>query len=89
MHPGKIFLIITWAYGLGSFVIAPESTAAGVGRLLFWGMAAIHVIECAVFLPAIRRAEGSIGSHLAQVFAFGFLRLQEIGAFAKPGDPRP
>jgi hypothetical protein len=87
MHPGKIFLIATWAYGLGSFFIAPESTAAGVGRLLFGGMAVIHVIECAVFLPAIRRAEGGVGSHLAQVFAFGFLHLQEIGAFTKPSDP--
>ena len=87
MHPGKMFLIVIWAYGLASFFIAPESTVAGVGRLVFWGMAAIHVIECAVFFPAIRRAGGSLGSHLAQVFAFGFLHLQAIGAFAKPGGP--
>ena len=87
MHLGKIFLIVTWAYGLGSFFIAPESTVAGVGRLVFLGMAVIHAIECAIFLPAIRRAEGGVGSHLAQVFAFGFLHLQEIGAFAKPNDP--
>ena len=58
-----------------------------VGRVVFVGMAAIHVIECAVFFPAIRRAGGSLGSHLAQVFAFGFLHLQAIGAFAKPGGP--
>ena len=87
MHPGKICLIVVWAYGLGSFFIAPESTAAWIGRVVFVGMAAIHVIECAVFFPAIRRAGGSLGSHLAQVFAFGFLHLQAIGAFAKPGGP--
>ena len=88
MHPGKRFLIVIWAYGLASFFIAPESAVAGVGRLVFWGMAAIHLIECAVFLPAIRRVEGGIASHLTQVFAFGFLHLQAIGAFAKPDDPK-
>jgi hypothetical protein len=87
MHPGKILLIVTWAYGLGSFFIAPESTIASVGRLVFWGMAAVHVVECAIFFPAIRRAGGGVGSHLARVFAFGFLHLQEIGAFTKAGDP--
>jgi hypothetical protein len=87
MHPGKIILIVTWAFCLGSFFIAPESTLAGVGRKLFWGMAAIHVIECAVFLPAIRRAGGSIASHFAQILAFGFLHLQEIGALGRASDP--
>ena len=87
MHPGKIVLIATWALCLTSFVVAPQSTAAGFGRIVFWGMAAIHVIECLIFLPAIRRAQGGVASNLAQVFAFGFLHLQEIGAFAKSDDP--
>jgi hypothetical protein len=86
MHPGKIFLITTWAFCFGSFFIAPESTIAGLGRLVFWGMAAIHVIEFAIFLPAIRRAGGSLASHFAQILAFGFLHLQEIGAFGGSGD---
>jgi|GEM_PF-969875 len=87
MHPGKIALIATWTFCLGSFFIVPESTLAGVGRMVFFGMAAIHALECAIFLPAIRRAEGGIASHCAQILAFGFLHLQEIGAFAKPGAP--
>lgn len=87
MHPGKIILIVTWAYGLASFFIAPESTIAAIGRVIFWGMAAIHVVECLVFLPALRRAEGSLGSHFAQVFAFGFLHLQEVGAIGGSKDP--
>jgi uncharacterized protein YhhL (DUF1145 family) len=89
MHPGKIVLIVTWAYGLGSFFIAPDSTAAAVGRVIFWGMAAIHVVECLVFLPALRRAGGSLASHAAQVFAFGFLHLREIGAIGGSGEPKP
>jgi len=52
MNAGKIVLIATWAFCLGSFFIAPESTIAGLGRLVFWGMAAIHVIEFLIFLPA-------------------------------------
>lgn len=87
MHPGKIILIVTWAYALGSFFIAPESTVAAIGRVIFWGMAAIHVAECLIFLPAIRRAGGSMVSHFAQIFAFGFLHLQEIGAIGGPKDP--
>jgi len=86
MNAGKIVLIATWAFCLGSFFIAPESTIAGLGRLVFWGMAAIHVIEFLIFLPAIRRAGGSLASHFAQILAFGFLHLQEIGAFERSGD---
>jgi uncharacterized protein YhhL (DUF1145 family) len=86
MNPGKIFLALTWAFAFGSFFIAPTSTAAGLGRLLFWGMAVIHVIEFTIFLPAVRRAGGSIGTHFVKVLAFGFLHLQEIGAFSKSED---
>jgi uncharacterized protein YhhL (DUF1145 family) len=87
MHPGKIVLLIIWAYGLASFVIAPESTFAGVGRLIFLGMAAIHVVECGVFWKALQRAGGSMPSQLARTFLFGVLHLQEIGAVGKPSDP--
>jgi len=87
MHPGKIILIVAWAYGLGSFFIGSESTAAHVGRMIFWGMAGIHLIECAIFFPTVRCAGGPVGPHLARIFAWGFLHLQEIGAFGKPADP--
>ena len=84
MHPGKIVLILTWAFCLGCFFVASESAIAGVGRMVFWGMAAIHVVEFAIFLPAIRRAGGAIPGHFARILAFGVLHLQEIGAFSKP-----
>ena len=78
MNAGKIIVAIAWLLCIVSFLLPAASTAATLGRSLFWLLAVIHAIECVVFLPALRRAGGPLLPHLAQTFAFGYLHLRGI-----------
>lgn len=78
MNPWKLSLIAFWLLCLGSFFVATGSTTASLGRTAFWLMAAVHAIECAVFLPSLRKAGGPLASHLFQTFIFGYLHLKDV-----------
>ena len=82
MHLAKIIVGVTWLICLGSFFIATESTAAMVGRAIFWLMAVAHVIECGVFFPRLKRASGPLAGHLFQTFLFGVAHLRGLDAQA-------
>jgi uncharacterized protein YhhL (DUF1145 family) len=65
----KVIVGIAWVYCALSF-FAPLPLA-GTGRLLFWGLLIIHAVECAVFLPRMRAAGGSLAHHIVQVMLWG------------------
>lgn len=78
MSPPKIVLIVVWLLLASGFFASPESTIAGYARMLFWAMAAVHVVECAVFFPKLKAAPGSLAGHLVQVFFFGVAHMREL-----------
>jgi len=82
MIGAKIAVAASWMFAIGSFFIAPESGAAEWGRRLFWFLLVAHAIECAVFMPKLRKLPGAIGSHLVQTLIFGIVHLRSAEAAA-------
>ena len=89
MKAGKIIVAIAWVLCIVAFLLPAASTAATLGRSLFWLLVLIHAVECVVFLPALRRAGGPLLPHLAQTFAFGYLHLGEIRGSEAGASPNP
>jgi len=79
--------VVLGAWGLGalSFLGPGEAGLISFGRTLFWVLVVVHAIECLVFLPRLRRAPGSLASHLRQTFLFGILHVREIPASQDAG----
>jgi len=74
----KVGVLVVWILAACGFVVATESAAAGVARFVFWAMFVVHVIECGVFLPKLRKAPGGLGGHLFQTFVFGVAHVREL-----------
>lgn len=78
MNPPKVALSLVWLLCIASFFVATDSTAAGYGRTLFFGLAVVHLVECGYFLRELQRAPGSLPHHLLQTFLFGFVHVSEV-----------
>ena len=65
-----------WLYAVLCF-FAPLPLA-GLGRLVFWVLLVTHAVECAVFLPRMRAAGGSLAHHLVQVMLFGVFHARSL-----------
>lgn len=78
----KLAVAALWLFGVGSFLVAPESAVAGIGRKLFVALVVVHAAECAIFLPRLRAAGGSLPAHLLQTFLFG---IAHVSTLPKPG----
>lgn len=73
----KFVLIALWLACAAAFVM-PETQWSSMGRRLFVGLVVVHAIEAAVFLPRLRAAGGSLGSHVVQTLLFGFVHLRTL-----------
>lgn len=80
MSNSKAVVAVVWLLLFSCFFVATSSTISTVGRLAFWLMAIIHVVEYAIFLPRLRGAPGSLVGHLLRTLLFGFLHLREVPA---------
>ena len=78
MSPMKLGVLAAWILSACGFVVATDSAAAGVARFVFWAMFAIHIVECGVFLPKLRKAPGDLGGHLFQTFVFGVAHIRDL-----------
>lgn len=80
MSTSKTVVAVVWVLLFSCFFVATGSTVSLVGRVVFWLMAATHVVECAAFLQMLRRAPGSLSGHLLHTLLFGVLHIQEVRA---------
>ena len=74
---GKLVVGVIWAWSIAC-LLAPALPLASAGRAVFWILVVVHGIECAVFLPRLRGAGGSLANHLVQTFLFGFAHLSTL-----------
>jgi hypothetical protein len=88
MSASKVIVVVVWLLFLSCFFVATSSTVSFLGRMGFWLMAVTHVVECAVFLPRLRRAQGSLASHLLGTLLFGFLHVRDVRAPTAQAAPR-
>ena len=84
MSAGKLGVLVLWSLCGSAFFVGGDSTLATAGRWLFWILVAAHVVECAVFLPILRKAPGPLGGQLLQTLVFGILHVQEARETAEP-----
>jgi len=77
----KIALLLLWIACAAAFVL-PASGWSVPGQRLFIGLAVVHAIECAVFLPRLRAAGGSLTQQLVQTFLFGVVHVRTLPAKA-------
>jgi uncharacterized protein YhhL (DUF1145 family) len=84
MSTAKAVVLGAWIFLFSCFFVATGSTVSLVGRVGFWLMAATHVVECVVFLPALRRAPGSLVGHLLRTMLFGVFHIREVRALVSP-----
>ena len=80
MSNSKAVVAVVWLLLFSCFFVATSSTIATLGRLAFWLMAIIHVVEYAIFLPRFRGAPGSLVGHLLGTLLFGFLHIRDVPA---------
>lgn len=80
MSTAKAVVVVAWILLFSCFFVAPGSTVSLVGRVGFWLMAAIHMVECVVLLPMLRRSPGSLASHLLRTLLFGVFHVREVRA---------
>ncbi len=83
MSAPKIVLSVLWVICLVSVLLPGEALLLTLGRGLFWLLVLVHAVECVMFLGQLRLAPGSLAGHLAQVFLFGVLHMQELWAAGK------
>ena len=89
MSIAKAAVVIVWLLLFSCFFVATNSTGSLLGRLGFWLMATIHMVECAVFLPRLGSAPGPLLGHLLRTLVFGFLHVREVPALTNQQAPPP
>jgi uncharacterized protein YhhL (DUF1145 family) len=80
MSTAKAVVLVVWLLFFSCFFVGNGSPISFVGRLAFWILVATHVVECAVFLPTLRRSPGSLVGHLLRTLLFGIIHVREARA---------
>ncbi len=81
----KMVIGLVWIWGLGSYVIATDTLFSGVGRIFVVLLLAAHLVECVLFFPRLRRAEGGLVSNLLQTMLFGIVHVRSAGRSESAG----
>jgi len=76
----KALVIGLWLACLVSFFLPEGSFWADNGPRLFVALVLAHVLECAIFLPRLRRAGGSLAHHFVQTMLFGIVHVRTLPA---------
>ena len=85
MSMAKPAVAVLWLLCIAAFFVAPASTVSSFGRGLFWLLAVVHAIECAVFFPVLRKAPGPLLRHLLRTFVFGILYVRDVRPLVSEG----
>jgi uncharacterized protein YhhL (DUF1145 family) len=76
----KAVVIGLWLACLVSFLLPAGTFWATNGPRLFVALVLVHALECALFLPRMRRAGGSLAQHLVQTLLFGIVHVRTLPA---------
>ncbi len=82
----KVLVMGTWGIAAVGFLFSPETTFGQLGRTLFFLLAAVHALECAVFYPTLKRTGRPLGFELANTLFFGVVHFTEAKALADARD---
>jgi uncharacterized protein YhhL (DUF1145 family) len=75
----KIAVAATWIFAAASFVPPFSGFAfASLGQNLFGLLVVVHAIECAVFLPTLRKSGEPLLGQLGQTMLFGVVHYRSL-----------
>jgi len=74
----KMVVAAAWVLAIVSLLTPSTSNLLWTGRALFWFLLVAHAVECLIFLPALRRAGGSLAEHLAKTMVFGVFYVRGL-----------
>ena len=80
MTAPKAALVIFWLVAFACFFVRHETTVALVGRIAFWSMLAIHLIEFVAFRELMRGSANGLFGNLTGTLLFGMFHIQEVRA---------
>ncbi len=83
MNVPKIVVVVTWLWAVLSLLAGGDSGLVTIGYWTFWILLGVHAIECAIFLPKLKAAGGSLPAHLAQTLVFGILHANALAPRAE------
>lgn len=73
---GKVIALAGWFWGLGSLVTPNMVPAPEVGRMVFFGLLAVHVAEAFIFAKRLtEEAGGAVSHHAWQLLVFGYFHV--------------
>lgn len=73
---GKLLALAGWLWGIGSLVAPASVPAPEAGRMLFFGLLAVHVAEAYIFgKNLVAEAGGTLGQHVTQLLVFGYFHV--------------
>jgi len=78
MSFAKVVVAAAWVLAIVSLASPQASSLVWTGRGLFWFLLLAHAVECLVFLPRLRRAEGSLATHLLKTMIFGVFYVRDL-----------
>lgn len=73
----KQSVLVLWVV-LALCMILASGWIAATARIVFWGMAAIHVVEFVVKRSVLERAGGSMAGHFLQTLIYGLFHWQPL-----------
>lgn len=76
---GKVIALSGWAWGLLSFLTPTMVPAPEVGRMVFFGLLAVHVAETIAFAKnLVAESGGSYASHAWRLMIFGYFHVMSV-----------
>jgi len=76
----KLGVAGAWLAGIAGFFLPGDESTGQTLRLVFFGLAIVHVVECAIFFKALNSTGRPLLGHVVRTLAFGVIHYAEIKA---------
>lgn len=76
---GKVVVLAAWMWGLLSFILPTAVPEPEIGRMVFFGLLAVHAAEAFIFAKVLSSEDGgSVGGHVGKLLVFGYFHAMGV-----------
>ena len=76
----KALVAAVWLVTFACFFVQHQTTLALIGRIVFWSLLGIHLIEFLAFRELMRGSKNGLFGNFTGTLLFGMLHIQEVRA---------
>ncbi len=76
----KLGVTGAWLAGLAGFFLPVEPSTGQTLRLVFYGLAIVHVVECTIFFKTLKESGRPLLGQVLRTLAFGVVHYAELKA---------